>query len=92
MLYNYATFPGDLIVTVSEIIPDENVKNGEKILVNFEKPTDYGFKEARYSLPDYKEIFNDNFSPSEIKKNLTILKNNYELLFDCARKEGNVFA
>lgn len=90
MLYRYATFPDELMVTVSDVMTDEN--NSEKILVNFEKPTDYGFKEARYSLPDYKEIFNDNFTPSEEKENLSILKTNYELLFDCARKEGKVFA
>lgn len=90
MLYNYATFPDELMVTVSEIIPDKEY--GEKILVNFEKPTDYGFKEARYSLPDYKEVFNDNFSPSEVQQNLSIMKNNYELLFECSRKEGKIFA
>lgn len=91
MLYTYATFPGDLIITVSEIIPDKSAENGEKILVNFEQPVDYGFKEARYSLPDFKEVFNENFSPSETKANLSILKNNYDLLFDCARKKGKVF-
>ena len=54
MLYPYAEFPGELSVTYSQVIKDPSMKTGEKILVHFEKPTDFGFKEARYSLPDFK--------------------------------------
>lgn len=61
MLYPYAEFPGKLIVTCSEIIADPSVEGNKKILVNFEQPADFGFKEARYSLPDYKLVFNDDF-------------------------------
>ena len=47
MLYPYAEFPGELSITYSQIIPDPSQKDGIKVYVHFEKPTDYGFKEAR---------------------------------------------
>ncbi|EEJ72773.1 hypothetical protein [Lactobacillus ultunensis] len=88
MLYPYAEFPGRLIVTCSEIINDEKVEGKKKILVNFEMPTDFGFKEARYSLPDYKMIFNEDFSPSETKRNEKILHNNAELIWEVSEEES----
>ena len=75
LLYPYAEFPGELSVTYSQIIKDPTVKNGEKIFVHFEKPTDYGFKEARYTLPDFKEVYNYDFTPTETKEILEILEN-----------------
>lgn len=87
MLYPYAEFPGELSITYSQVIKDESVKGGKKILVHFEKPTDYGFKEARYSLPDYKEIYNYDFTPSETKANLKLLKKNAPLIIECAEEE-----
>ena len=52
MLYPYATFPGTLIVTCTQVLHDEDEPTKEVIQVNFEQP-DYngGFKEARYELP-----------------------------------------
>ena len=44
MLYPYAEFPGELSITYSQIMVDDNVKGGKKVLVHFEQPTDYGFK------------------------------------------------
>jgi len=37
--------PGELSITYSQVIKDPNTKGGEKILVHFEKPTDFGFKD-----------------------------------------------
>ena len=87
MLYPYAEFPGELSITYSQVMTDDSVKGGKKILVHFEQPTDYGFKEARYELPDYKEIYNYDFTPSETKKNLDILKRNESLIWKCAEEE-----
>ena len=56
MLYPYAEFPGELSITYSQIIPDPSQKDGIKIYVHFEKPTDYGFKEARYTLPTIRKF------------------------------------
>lgn len=50
MLYPYAEFPGELSITYSQIMVDDNVKGGKKLLVHFEQPTDYGFKEAMSCL------------------------------------------
>ncbi|WP_288646538.1 hypothetical protein [uncultured Lactobacillus sp.] len=87
MLYPYAEFPGELSITYSQVIKDPNFKDGEKVLVHFEKPTDYGFKEARYTIPGFKEVYNYDFTPSEMKNNLEILKRNAPLIMECARGE-----
>lgn len=87
MLYPYAEFPGELSITYSQIIPDLSQKDGIKIYVHFEKPTDYGFKEARYTFPDYKEVYNYNFTYSETKNNIEILKRNAPLIMECAKEE-----
>ena len=93
MLYHYATFPGYLIVTFSQIIKDSSVDGGEKVLVNFEQPDDeLGFKEARYSLPDKKILYNDGFLPGEEERNQKILENNAHLIMKYARKGGVEFA
>lgn len=93
MLYPYATFPGTLIVTCSQILHDKENPSQEKVLVNFEQPDNNGdFKEARYELPTYKEIWNEGFTPSETKRNLRILKNNEELIIECSKREGKEFA
>lgn len=84
MLYPYAEFPGELSISYSNIIEDNNQK---KILVHFEKPTDFGFKEARYSLPSFTEVYNYDFTPSETKENLEILKRNADLIWECAKEE-----
>lgn len=85
MLYPYAEFPGNLIITHTQPLKD---KTGKVIVeVNFELPTEDGFNEARYSLPDYKEIFNEGFTPSETKNNLRILHNNADIIWDMAKEK-----
>lgn len=93
MLYPYATFPGTLIVTCSQVMKNKQDPEKFKILVNFEQPDeDTGFKEARYELPTYKELWNEGFDPSETKRNLTILKNNEQLIIECSKREGKELA
>lgn len=87
MLYPYAEFPGELSVTYSQIIKDPKMKNGEKIYVHFEKQTDFGFKEARYTLLDFNEVYNFDFTPSETQEILNILKTNAPLITECANDE-----
>lgn len=92
MLYPYATFPGHLIITFSQVLKDSNQEGGEKIFVHFEQPDDeMVFKEARYSLPDHKLIYNEGFLPDEQKRNEKILKNNAELIMKFAKKGGVKF-
>lgn len=89
MLYPYATFPGRLIVTHTQPIE----KNGKiTVQVNFELPTDDGFSEARYVLPDYKEIFNDGFSPSQTQRNKQILRDNADIILDAAKEKETTHA
>ncbi|QDR73681.1 hypothetical protein FOD75_11355 (plasmid) [Limosilactobacillus reuteri] len=89
MLYHYATFPGTLIVTCTQELPSENDISKKVIQVNFEQPDDEGgFKEARYEIPGYRELWNEGFTPSETEANLEILKTNEELIIECSREEG----
>ena len=88
MLYPYAEFPGELSITYSQVIKDPNFKDGEKVLVHFEKPTDYGFKEARYSLPNFKELYNYNITKSETLRNLEFLKQNAESIIKHSERKS----
>ena len=80
MLYPYAEFPGRLIVTHTQPLKE---KDGS----NFELPTDDGFSEARYTLPDYKLLFNNGFTPSETKRNEEILHNNAKIILAAAKEK-----
>ena len=88
MLYPYATFPGYLIVTFSQIIKDPDIKGGEKVFVHFEQPDDDGFNEARYTLPDFKLVYNDGFLPAEQEKIEDILRRNAKLILKYAKLGG----
>lgn len=92
MLYPYAEFPNYLIVTFSEPIADDSVEGGKKVLVNFEQPTDGGFNEARYQLPDFKMLYNDGFLAEEKAKNEAILHKNAELIMKYSKMGGVKFA
>lgn len=49
MLYPYAEFPVELSITYSQIMVDDNVKGGKKLLVHFEQPTDMDLKKPDMS-------------------------------------------
>ncbi len=85
MLYLYAKLPHKLTVTYTQIIKKHNNK---KILIHFEQPTDYGFKEARYSLPDFEELYNYNFTKSETAQNLKFLKYNAKSIIKNSEKRS----
>lgn len=79
MLYPYAEFPGTLIVTYSQMFEDNSV------LVHFEQPRDWGFKEARYVLPSGEELYNEGFTKEEVARNKRIISNNKELIMAYAK-------
>lgn len=85
MLYPYAEFPGRLIVTHTQ--PLKLQDGSTRVEVNFELPTAAGFNEARYTLPDYKMLFNDGFTPSETKRNEKILHNNAKIILNAASEK-----
>lgn len=86
MLYPYATFPDYLVITYSDVKDDGSVH------VNFEQPVDYGFKEARYTLPTREKLFNDGYTPKEEQNLERILKNNQELILEMAKETGEKVA
>ena len=85
ILYLYADLPHELTVTYTQVLKEHNSK---KILVHFEQPTDYGFKEARYSLPNFKELYNYNFTKSETLRNLEFLKQNAESIIKHSERKS----
>ncbi|KRM58335.1 hypothetical protein FC30_GL000813 [Ligilactobacillus animalis KCTC 3501 = DSM 20602] len=82
MLYPYAEFPGTLIVTHSQEMEDGT------ILVHFEQPCDWGFKEARYVLPSKNNLYSEGFTEAEKKNNERILNNNANLITKYAKIGG----
>lgn len=85
ILYLYADLPHELTVTYTQVLKEHNSK---KILVHFEQPTDSGFKEARYSLPNFKELYNYNFTKSETLRNLEFLKQNAESIIKHSERKS----
>lgn len=72
---------------------DKGPNGKEKVIVNFEQPDDeMGFKEARYSLPEQKLIYNDGFIDEEQRKNAEILERNATLIMRYAKAGGVNFA
>lgn len=50
MMYPYMTLDDETEIVHSQLIEDENGK--QKVIVNFERPTETGFDSARCELPD----------------------------------------
>lgn len=73
----------------SRVMKDSKAENKEIIMVYFQKPTDYGFKEAKYSLPNYEKICSYGFSKIEAKTNFDFLKRNTPLIVEYAKEEEN---
>ena len=90
MLYPYAEFPDETNVTHSEIIKDDKIPGGQKVLVNCEQPVDAvrGFNEARAVLPTYEWLNNDGFSQEQIKFFEKFMHSNAHLIFKYAAEGG----
>lgn len=82
-MYPYMTLADETEIVHSQII-HENGK--EKVIVNFERPTESGFDSARCELPDYKWLSVDGYTTKEIKDFETLLHSNAHLLYQHARK------
>ena len=81
MMYPYITFWDDTEVCHSQIIEKDEKQSVE---VHFEKPIENGFASARCVLPEYKWLFNDGFTESEISFFNEFLHHNAHLIFKYA--------
>jgi hypothetical protein len=84
-MYPYITLSDETEIVHSHII---NEDGKQKVLVNFERPTENGFDSARCELPDYKWIFIDGYSDSEIEMFEKLLHSNAHLLYRYAASGG----
>ena len=64
MMYPYMTLDDETEIVHSQLIEDENGK--QKVIVNFERPTETGFDSARCELPDYTWTEREGYSDEEI--------------------------
>lgn len=85
MLYPYMTLEDGTEIVHSQIIEEDNIK---KVYVNFERPRDGGFDEARCELPTYRWVSRDGFSDQEIKMFTRLVQSNAHLLYKYAATGG----
>lgn len=85
MMYPYMTL-GD----GTEIVHSHLIKDGDeqKVIVNFERPTDDGFDSARCELPSYTWINIQGYSDNEIELFRKLLESNAHLLYKYAAEGG----
>lgn len=82
MMYPYITLSDGTEIIHSHIL-DEN-----KIIVNFERPTETGFDDARCELPSYKWLQVDGYSKQEIDFFEELLEHNVHLIYKYASNGG----
>lgn len=77
MLYPYIILADETQILHTHVFEEDGVM---KVLVHFERPTENGFLSARIELPSYKWLYNEGFSPEELK--------NFE---DLAKRHAHLF-
>lgn len=85
MMYPYMILADDTEIVHSQIIQEDGT---QKVIVNFERPTDEGFDSARCELPDYKWISNEGYSKEEIQVFEQLLHSNAHLIYKYAANGG----
>ena len=85
MMYPYMILADDTEIVHSQIIEEEGK---QKVIVNFERPTDEGFDSARCELRDYKWIKIEGFTREEIEFFEQLLQSNAHLFYKYAANGG----
>ncbi len=85
-MYEYMTLGDGTEIVHSQILEDN------KIIVNFERPTENGFDNARCELPSYKWISINGYSDEEIALFNSIIERNAHLIYKYAKEGGVKFA
>ncbi len=85
MMYPYMTLADETEIVHSQIIEEEGK---QKVIVNFERPTEEGFDFARCELPDYKWTEREGYSDEEMVIFEELLRHNAHLLYKYAADGG----
>ncbi len=87
MVYEFAKYPDETLVTFSDIRKKENGE--EYIKVCFERPTEKGFDTVVFELPSYKIIEKEgNYTDEEIEEFRETVQKGAHLFFKYAREGG----
>ena len=85
MMYPYMTLADETEIVHSQIIDKDGM---QKVIVNFERPTEDGFDSARCEFPDYKWTEKTGYSDEEIATFEKLLQSNAHLLYKYAANGG----
>ncbi len=84
-MYPYMTLGDGTEIVHSHLIQDGDK---QKVIVNFERPTEDGFDSARCELPSYTWINRQGYSDDEIELFQKLLESNAHLLYKYAAQGG----
>ena len=85
MMYPYMTLDDETEIVHSQIVTESGK---QKVIVNFERPTENGFDSARCELPDYTWTEREGYSDEEISMFEKLLQSNAHLLYKYAANGG----
>ena len=85
MMYPYMTLPDETEIVHSQIITESGL---QKVIVNFERPTENGFDSARCELPGNTWIFVAGYSSEKIRKFEDFLQDNMENIIEKAKQKS----
>ncbi len=86
MMYSYITLDDETTIVCSDIQPDQT------IIVNVERPRDYGFDSASCTLPSYSWTSHCGFSEHDLDFLMTTIRNNAPLIYRLSIEAGKVYA
>lgn len=85
MMYPYMILSDETEIVHSHIIEEDGK---QKVIVNFERPTEEGFDFARCELPEYHWIEKNGYSEDEINLFEQLLQSNAHLIYKYAANGG----
>lgn len=85
MMYPYMSLSDETEIVHSQIIEEDGE---QKVIVNFERPTETGFDSARCELPNYHWIEKSGYSEEEIQLFEQLLRSNAHLIYKYAANGG----
>lgn len=90
MEVNQMMYPYMILSDETEIVHSHIIEEGgkQKVIVNFERPTEAGFDSARCELPEYHWIEKNGYSEDEIKLFEQLLQSNAHLIYKYAANGG----
>lgn len=89
MMYPYITLPDETEIVHSQIVTESGK---QKVIVNFERPTETGFDSARCEIPGNTWISVVGYSSEEIRRFEEFLQDNVENIMEKAKLNRNLTA